>query len=172
MWHCRCDCGNECDVSRSNLVYSRTMSCGCLKKSTGEINIQEILKQNNISFVKEKTFSDFIYEDTQAHPRYDFYLPNYNRLIEFDGEQHFKGTGWNRDLSYQKEKDTIKNNYAFQHNIELVGIPYWERDNITLDLILGNKYLLNMECYNYAKDASPHECIARSPCLNYKEEIK
>ena len=35
-----------------------------------------------------------------------------------------------------------KNQYAFDHNIPLVRIPYKERDNITLDLLLGDKYLL------------------------------
>ena len=28
------------------------------------------------------------------------------------------------------------------NNIQLVRIPYWERDNITLEMILGNKYLI------------------------------
>lgn len=121
------------------------MSCGCLKKSTGETNIQELLEQNNISFVKEKTFSDFIYEDTQAHPRYDFYLPEFNRLIEYDGEQHYRECNWNNEqktLQQRKTKDALKNNYAKFHHIDLVRIPYWERDNITLDMLLGNQYLL------------------------------
>ena len=38
--------------------------------------------------------------------------------------------------------DTIKNNYAFNHNIPLVRIPYTERDNITLEMIMGDKYLI------------------------------
>ena len=29
-WRCRCDCGNECVVSRTCLIQSRTRSCGCL----------------------------------------------------------------------------------------------------------------------------------------------
>ena len=32
MWHCRCDCGNEVDLSYNNLVYCNTRSCGCQKK--------------------------------------------------------------------------------------------------------------------------------------------
>ncbi len=32
MWHCRCDCGNEIDVSYNNLVYCGIKSCGCRKK--------------------------------------------------------------------------------------------------------------------------------------------
>ena len=47
---------------------------------------------------------------------------------------------WGKLKATQK-RDKIKNNYALSHNIPLVRIPYWERDNITLDLLLGNKYL-------------------------------
>lgn len=36
----------------------------------------------------------------------------------------------------------MKNDYAFINNIQLVRIPYWERDNITLEMILGDKYLI------------------------------
>lgn len=32
LWHCRCDCGNEIDVSYNNLVYCNMKSCGCQKK--------------------------------------------------------------------------------------------------------------------------------------------
>lgn len=32
IWHCRCDCGNEIDVSYNALVYSTMKSCGCQKK--------------------------------------------------------------------------------------------------------------------------------------------
>ena len=31
-WHCKCDCGNECDVCGSNLRNGNTLSCGCLHK--------------------------------------------------------------------------------------------------------------------------------------------
>ena len=32
IWHCLCDCGNECDVSSTHLVTGQTLSCGCLQK--------------------------------------------------------------------------------------------------------------------------------------------
>ena len=141
VWYCECECGNSIEVITTSLLKGDTQSCGCIS-SKGEMKIEQVLRENNILYEKQKTFIDFIYEDTKAHPRYDFYLPEYNRLIEFDGEQHFKGTGWNRDLSFQQERDKIKNNYALLNNIQLVRIPYWERETITLDLILGDKYLL------------------------------
>lgn len=36
IWHCRCDCGNEVDVSYSNLKYSKMQSCGCHRKAVGQ----------------------------------------------------------------------------------------------------------------------------------------
>lgn len=32
LWHCRCDCGTELDVSEGGLLYGNCKSCGCLKK--------------------------------------------------------------------------------------------------------------------------------------------
>lgn len=31
-WHCRCDCGNEIDITQDCLVYGNYKSCGCLKQ--------------------------------------------------------------------------------------------------------------------------------------------
>lgn len=31
-WHCRCDCGNEVDVTHDRLVYGKYQSCGCRKR--------------------------------------------------------------------------------------------------------------------------------------------
>lgn len=32
FWHCRCDCGNELNVTQNNLVYGQYRSCGCLRE--------------------------------------------------------------------------------------------------------------------------------------------
>lgn len=32
LWHCRCDCGKECDVAYNSLVYGGYKSCGCQKE--------------------------------------------------------------------------------------------------------------------------------------------
>ena len=84
VWHCKCDCGNECDIDGAMLSINHVQSCGCIV-SIGEANIQKILQENSILFEKQKTFSDFITE-FGGYPRYDFYLPKHNRLIEFDGQ--------------------------------------------------------------------------------------
>lgn len=35
-WHCRCDCGNECDVSESSLLNGHTKSCGCARAKSNQ----------------------------------------------------------------------------------------------------------------------------------------
>lgn len=139
-WKCQCECGNYTTVSRNNLVNGHTQSCGCISYSIGENNIIKILQDNNIKFKKE-----FIHEKL-PNRRYDFYLPDFNRLIEFDGEQHFYfKNNWHiteEEFFASQKRDQEKNKFALQHQFPLVRIPYTERDNITLDLILGDKYLI------------------------------
>lgn len=71
---------------------------------------------------------------------------NLMRLIEFDGPQHYQiGSGYynsKEKIARTQNHDNLKNQYAFDHNIPLIRIPYKERNNITLDLLLGDKYLL------------------------------
>lgn len=138
-WYCRCECGNYTKVSRANLTSNHTTSCGCLSGSIGEENIARLLRENNVTFEREKVFADL------TDRRFDFYIPSINRIIEFDGSQHFKSCSWFKDeadFEAAKARDQQKNNYCFINGIDLVRIPYTERDTLTLDLILGDKYLL------------------------------
>jgi len=43
IWTCQCDCGNICSVESNRLTTYNTTSCGCLKGSTGELEIEGIL---------------------------------------------------------------------------------------------------------------------------------
>ena len=144
VWHCKCDCGNECDVAGAMMTIGHVNSCGCIS-SVGEANIQKVLQENNIPFEKQITFTDLV-TSSGGFLRYDFYLPQQNRLIEFDGEQHNQEVNYySNTLAERQVKDILKNKYAKLHNIPLVRIPYKERDTITLDLIFGDKYLIKGE---------------------------
>ena len=143
-YKCKClFCGREYETLAQTI--DRTFSCGC-QKSIGEYNIIQVLKQNALPYIKEFCFPNSLM-------RYDFAILNEAkeviRLIEFDGEQHYenniKNNGWNTYQKYQYtlERDKIKNDLAKQNNIPLIRIPYWERDNITLELLFSNKYLIN-----------------------------
>ena len=64
---------------------------------------------------------------------FDFYLPDYNTCIEYDGELHYKAVdyfGGDDALGNTKCRDEIKTQYCKENNIKLIRIPYWEFDNI------------------------------------------
>ena len=139
-WICQCDCGNTIEVRGQNLKRTdenRTVSCGCYHRSIGALNILTILQENNIDFIEEYVFLDL------PKSRFDFAIienGKITRLIEFDGEQHFHDVPSWGGLKLQQQRDQVKNDYALSHNIPLVRIPYWERDKITLDMILNSTY--------------------------------
>ena len=71
-------------------------------------------------------------------------MPEYNLFIEYDGKQHFEATRYygkdiksNQDVFEQTQKrDKIKNKYCEDNKINLLRIPYWEKDNI--ETIINN----------------------------------
>ena len=143
VWECKCECGNICEKVSSRLISGHVKSCGCLH-SKGELEISNILIKNNINFIKEYTFDELL-GDGNKPLRFDFYLPDYNRLVEFDGEQHFHPVetfGGLSQYNLQLKYDELKKQYAQAKQISLVRIPYTQRTLITIDDILGNKFLI------------------------------
>ena len=123
-----------CEAVSKDLITGHKKSCGCLK-STGEFLIQRILEQNNILFIKEWTDNKkTINPETKGLLRFDFYLPDYNCCIEYDGEQHFKDTGWG-NFETAKKRDDFKTNYCQKHNIKLIRISYKDMDKINFDFL-------------------------------------
>ena len=154
-WHCKCDCGNEVDVRLGNLQSGDCQSCGCIK-SKGETKISLILRENNINFMRQKRFSKCCLKSPLP---FDFYLPDYNLCIEYQGEHHFMPVifrGNRKDeekikkakikFGLQIKKDNIKRNYCKENNIKLLEIPYWEKENIEEILM---KVIFDGELYAY-----------------------
>jgi hypothetical protein len=130
VWRCRCECGNVIEVSAGNLARKKagTISCGC-KKSKGEKKIIDILYEEQIDFITQKRFSTCVFPKTHRQLVFDFYLPTYNILIEYDGIQHFEETKNGKyDLAEIKERDQYKNTWCKENNIPLVRIPYTDFD--------------------------------------------
>ena len=137
VWRCECDCGNkQAYVLSTNLLRGVRTSCGC-EFSQGETKTQKVLENLGISFIKNKTFDDCRNPITHRLLKFDFYLPDYNCCIEYDGEQHYKEVpvfkGSLKDTQY---RDSIKNKYCEYHKIQLIRIPYWEKNNINENFIL------------------------------------
>lgn len=141
VWKCQCSCGKIYYAPANQLNAKRIESCGCVLDSKGVKKIKKILDENNISYTTEQTFPDCKFEDTNASARFDFFIEN-KILVEFDGIQHF----YERDTNYFKDSlkkrqahDEYKNQWCKNHNIPLIRISYKDLDNITLDLLLGDK---------------------------------
>ena len=143
-WLCKCDCGRTTKVLTTLLTGGHTQSCGLCLRSKGELKIEDILKENNIIFETQKTFQNCKFPNTNYSARYDFYLPDYNLLIEYDGEQHFQYNSsnnqfWNTEEEYKKcqYRDNYKNQWAKENNIKLKRIPYYDYDKIDLNYLLS-----------------------------------
>ena len=146
----QCDCGKIYEVYANNLIQGYTTSCGCVKESHGEERIRNILIENNIKFINQKIFKDFIFSDTLGTPRFDFFLPDYNTCIEYDGEQHFKPIfNFDTEESFQRRQnhDQEKNNYCFNNNIKLIRIPYTQYNDLIINDLLPqtSKFILKKE---------------------------
>lgn len=150
IWHCLCDCGEYSDVSIHNLITGNTSSCGnCGLRSKGESRIKEILSQNNISFLREKTFDDCRFLDTNFKAKFDFYVDN-KYIIEFDGIQHFssKSGVWDRDdsLENRRTRDRYKNEWCHNNNIPIIRIPYTHLNDLSLEDLIPetSRFLLSV----------------------------
>ena len=139
VWKCKCDCGNECYVPSHYLRNGETSSCGCIC-SKGEQKIADILKAHNIRFERQKTFDGCRFKSTNLLARFDFYLPDYNILIEYDGQQHFTygNNGWNTKANFikRKERDEFKNSWCEEHGIKLIRIPYTKYETLSIGDLL------------------------------------
>lgn len=125
----RCKCGNEYSVTVGNFKQGKRCS-KCNSKSKGEDKIFEILDLNKIEYIRQQKYVDC--KDINMLP-FDFYLPQYNLIIEYDGEQHFKPISvfGGEDVFWTTvTHDAIKNQYCEDNDIDLLRIPYWEFDNI------------------------------------------
>jgi len=117
-------------------AFSHKNGSGCKKcnKSIGENIIFEILSKNEIKFEEQKNFNNLKFKNKLY---FDFYLPEYNLCIEFDGLQHSKSYyffGGEDALINRIKRDEIKNNYCIENNINLLRIShqinYKTRDKI------------------------------------------
>lgn len=102
----------------------RISGCPGCRTPKGELDIKNLLEDTGIAYQKQKTFKGC--KDVRLLS-FDFYLPDYNLLIEYDGKQHFepiKFFGGETEYIKQVRRDAIKNNYAKENNINIIRIPY------------------------------------------------
>ncbi len=115
-------------ISESNRYNFRCPECNYSK---GEETISNFLKNNNVYYESQKIF-DGLTGLGGSYLSYDFYLPQYNLLIEYQGEFHDGNGNYyiKKNLKKQQEHDCRKREYVKNNNISLLEIWYYDFDNI------------------------------------------
>lgn len=114
--------------------HIRGNGCPICKASKLEEEMSEFLRKNNINFCQEHTF-DWL--KNKHSLKLDFFLTDYNLVIECQGMQHFKPVNFgtqtieegNKKLARTLESDKIKYNLCQEHGIKVLyysnlGIDY------------------------------------------------
>jgi len=110
--------------------HLRGQGCPICQESKGELLIKDILENNNISFIPQYKFTDCTNKLQGRSCRklpFDFYLPEINTCLEFDGAQHHIPVDWfggEKTLQKIKYRDKLKDEYCKKNNIQLIRIPY------------------------------------------------
>lgn len=126
-------------MALSNAYKQHCPYCNIIK---GEDSIVSYLIKNNIQYTIHKSYDD-LRGVKGGKLSYDFYLPFFNLLIEYQGEQHERPVdifGGEEQFKIQQEHDKRKREYARKNNIELLEIWYYDFKNI--EEILNNRFLL------------------------------
>lgn len=110
------DCGKKKNVMIYNIYNRKSIQCACSDKIPyPEKFMMSVLDQLGLEFEKE-------YSPKWAKPkRYDFYIPEYNIIIETHGEQHYKEKSKMskfKSLKDEQENDRIKKELALSNEIE------------------------------------------------------
>ena len=110
----------------SQLPFNHINGNGCSKcrESHGERDTRKALDNLGIKYIQQFSFSDL--RGKRKPLVIDFYLPDLNTCIEYDGEQHFSSRGFITEERHLEVKrlDEIKNKYCDYHNIKMIRIPY------------------------------------------------
>lgn len=91
IWHCRCDCGNELDVSYNVLMYTGIKSCGCQKKEHDR-KLNGFLAHVDGTSVDRLRSTKIPVNNTTGVKGVYFIRGKYVAKIVFQRKQYFLGT--------------------------------------------------------------------------------
>lgn len=135
-------CGHTFMMEPNSFLQGRR--CPQCNGSYGEKWILSYLDRNNIRYDYQKRFPD-LYGNGRPLS-YDFYLPEYNMLIEYQGKQHYYPVKlFNKRTSFEKGKryDNKKKNYAISNGYHFLAIPYLIDTSVKLDDFLNMIFTVN-----------------------------
>lgn len=132
----RCNkCENTFKAYPVKILAGRECPFCCNRNnSKGRQLIEDYLRKNNITFKAEYDEHECYGQSGKSKLKFDFYIPEKNMIIEYDGEFHYINKYKNQRFEDQHKNDLIKDKYCKENNINLVRIPYWYLSRITSSL--------------------------------------
>ena len=178
--------------SSSQEIYPKCPHCGKIKSSKMKINtidamngigcdcgdgvsfpekyLSNLLDQLQVKYIRELTKSHFSWCDKY---RYDFYLIDYNIIIETHGMQHYKDTKFGRTLVEEQENDRIKEKLAKENGITeyiVIDCRYsdakWISESIRNSL-LSNLFDLNSVSFSLCAEYANCNNLCKDVCEYY-----
>lgn len=101
-------------------AHKRGQGCPHCCTSKGELAVKSYLESKGITFIQQKTFAGCAHKGLL---KFDFYLPDHNIAIEFQGRQHFEEVScFGGEEGFQETllRDQIKEDYCKTNFIELI----------------------------------------------------
>lgn len=176
-----CPKHGEVKIKARSLLYN---NCGCPKchQSIGEIKVKNYLESNNISYVEQYKIRTDENIRISGYAYVDFYLPDKNMIIEYNGIQHYKPIerfGGELIFDSQQKRDNYIRWYCYLNNIYLLELSYLDDnlEEIISDFIefpkeidLNNEQLNSIVYYNSKQ--SDNEYVLMPKELLYKLLVK
>jgi very-short-patch-repair endonuclease len=143
-------CGHEWSIRPGNFVRpygDRCPACNLGQRvSRGVRLIAHLLEAQGLAFEEEKTFPECRSRRGKLMP-FDFFIPELNLAIEYDGPQHFyamSDRGGQFGFERRQENDADKTVYCQNAGISLVRLSYFREKYIHTDLIEGIQHARNI----------------------------
>lgn len=105
--------------------------CGCPRcnESKGEASIARWLDSHGVEYLREVCIPSF-----NPRKKFDFFLPTLELYLEYDGQQHFQGSGsWGKTTHAQQDRDRKRNSWCTENGIKLEVITY--KDDVLARLL-------------------------------------
>ena len=123
-------------------THLRGMGCPKCSRSKGEERIGQYLKNLGLKHKTQVYFDWAVNSKTGYKYKYDFFLEDFNMIIEYDGPQHFepspffidKGKTPEETLLETQRKDAEKTSLAQANGIAINRISWKNFDNIANEM--------------------------------------
>ena len=142
--HCN-QCNN--DFLQDPHSHLRRKGCPYCRQSKGETQVKVWLDLRGIKYKTQYRFNNC--RNKNPLP-FDFYLPDYNACIEFQGQQHYLSAMQTnlaksevigkQEFKNLQQRDQIKRNFCKENNIQLLEIKYNEKVNKKLENFFKKLY--------------------------------